>query len=54
MKTHTGDTGWSCDWCGKVLASRVMSELHQKSCALVPGVQERLYNQAGISGTPQS
>ena len=57
MKTHTGDTGWFCDRCGKVLASRVMYELHQKSCgegALVPEVQERLYNQAGISGTPQS
>ena len=33
MKTHTGDTGWSCDWCGKVLASKVMYELHMKSCS---------------------
>ena len=37
MKTHTGDTGWSCDLCGKVLASRVMSELHQKSCGKEKG-----------------
>ena len=37
MKTHTGDTGWSCDRCGKVLASRVMSELHQKSCGQEKG-----------------
>ena len=31
MKTHTGETGYSCQ-CGKVLASRVMLDLHQKSC----------------------
>ena len=31
MKTHIGETGYSCQ-CGKVLASRVMLELHQKSC----------------------
>ena len=31
MKTHTGETGYSCQ-CGKVLASTVMLELHQKSC----------------------
>ena len=37
MKTHTGDTIWSCDWCGKVLASRVMYELHQKSCGQEKG-----------------
>ena len=37
MKTHTWDTGWSCDRCGKVLASRVMSELHQKSCGQEKG-----------------
>ena len=37
MKTHTGDTGWSCDRCGKVLASRVMSELHQKGCGQEKG-----------------
>ena len=31
MKTHTGETGYSCQW-GKVLASRIMLDLHQKSC----------------------
>ena len=31
MKTHTGETGYSCQ-CGKVLASRVMLDLHRKSC----------------------
>ena len=31
MKTHTGETGYSCQ-CGKVLASRIMLDLHQKSC----------------------
>ena len=34
MKTHTG---WSCDRCGKVLASRAMSELHQKGCGQEKG-----------------
>ena len=43
MKTHTGDTGWSCDRCGRILASRVMLDLHVKDCGqekrpLVPGV----------------
>ena len=32
MKTHTGDIGWSCDRCGKVLASKIMYELHLKGC----------------------
>ena len=31
MKTHTGETGYSCQ-CGKVLASRIMLDLHHKSC----------------------
>ena len=31
IKTHTGETGYSCQ-CGKVLASRIMLDLHQKSC----------------------
>ena len=31
MRTHTGETGYSCQ-CGKVLASRAMLELHEKSC----------------------
>ena len=31
MKTHTGETGYSCQ-CGKVLALRIMLDLHQKSC----------------------
>ena len=31
MKTHTGETRYSCQ-CGKVLASRIMLDLHQKSC----------------------
>ena len=30
MRTHTGETGHSC-WCGKILASRAMLELHEKS-----------------------
>ena len=32
MKTHTGKTGYSCQ-CGKVLPSRIMLDLHQKSCS---------------------
>ena len=31
MRTHTGETGHSCQ-CGKILALRVMLELHEKSC----------------------
>ena len=31
MKTHTGEMGHSCQ-CGKILASRAMLELHEKSC----------------------
>ena len=37
MKTHIGDTGWSCDQCGKVLASRIMWDLHVKSCGQEKG-----------------
>ena len=36
MKTHTGETGHSCQ-CGKVLASRVILELHEKSCGKEKG-----------------
>ena len=36
MKTHTGETGYSCQ-CGKVLASRIMLDLHQKSCGQEKG-----------------
>ena len=37
MKTHTGDSRWSCDWSGKVLASKVMYELHMKGCSQEKG-----------------
>ena len=37
MKTHTGVTRWSCDQSGKVLASKVMYELHMKSCSQEKG-----------------
>ena len=36
MKMHTGETGHSCQ-CGKILASRVMLELHEKSCGKEKG-----------------
>ena len=32
QKTHTGDTGWSCEVCGKVLSTKLMLELHIASC----------------------
>ena len=32
QKTHTGDTGWSCEVCGKVLSTKLMLELHTASC----------------------
>ena len=37
MKTHTGETGWSCSRCGKILASRAMSDLHLRSCGQKKG-----------------
>ena len=37
MKTHTGDTRWSCDRSGKVLASKVIYELHMKGCSQEKG-----------------
>ena len=32
MKTHTGETGWSCSSCNKILSSRAMQDLHLKLC----------------------
>ena len=32
LKTHTGDTGWSCEVCGKVLSTKLMLELHTACC----------------------
>ena len=32
LKTHTGDTGWSCEACGEVLSTKLMLELHTDSC----------------------
>ena len=32
LKTHTGDTGWSCEACGKVSSTKLMLELHTASC----------------------
>ena len=37
MKTHTGETGWSCSCCSKILASRAMQDLHLKSCGQEKG-----------------
>ena len=37
MKTHTGETGWSCSSCSKILASRAMQDLHLKSCGQEKG-----------------
>ena len=37
VKTHTGDTRWSCDWSGKVLASKVMYGLCMKGCSQEKG-----------------
>ena len=37
MKTHTGETGWSCSRCSKILASRAMWDLHLKSCGQEKG-----------------
>ena len=31
MKTHTGETGWSCSSCSKILTSRAMRDLHLES-----------------------
>ena len=43
MKTHTGETGHSCQ-CEKILASRAMLELHKKSCGKEKGHWCRVYN----------
>ena len=32
MRTHTGDTGFSCSRCGKILASRVTLDMHLEGC----------------------
>ena len=32
MLTHTGDTGFSCSRCGKILASRVTLDMHSEGC----------------------
>ena len=37
MKTHTGETGWSCSSCNKILSSRTMRDLHLKSCGQEKG-----------------
>ena len=37
MKTHTGETGWSCSSCNKILFSRAMLNLHLKSCGQEKG-----------------
>ena len=37
MKTHTGETGWSCSSCNKILTSRAMRDLHLKSCGQEKG-----------------
>ena len=37
MKTHTGETGWSCSHCSKILTSRAMSDLHLRSCGQEKG-----------------
>ena len=37
MKTHTGDIDWSCSSCSKILSSRVMLDLHLKSCGQEKG-----------------
>ena len=37
VKTHTGETGWSCSCCNKILTSRAMRDLHLKSCGQEKG-----------------
>ena len=32
MKTHTGETGWACEKCSKVLSTRAMLDLHMANC----------------------
>ena len=32
MKTHTGETGWVCEKCGKILSTKAMLDLHMASC----------------------
>ena len=32
IKTHTGETGWVCDKCAKILSTKAMLDLHTASC----------------------
>ena len=32
MKTHTDETGWVCEKCGKILSTKAMLDLHMASC----------------------
>ena len=40
MKTHTGETGWVCEKCSKVLSTRAMLDLHVVGC----GKQDKQHN----------
>ena len=40
MKTHTGEMGWVCEKCSKVLSTRAMLNLHVAGC----GKQDKQHN----------